>query len=257
MVWVGSKVAKLIAILFLLAFVPHAEARRIALVIGNSSYQHFSPLNNARNDAKLLSTSLTEVGFDVVTLIDGDQRSMKKAFLEFSRQVRTDVDATFVFYAGHGVQVDGENYLMPVEANAVSEDEVPIEGVNANDFLQVLKASKGLVNIVVLDACRDNPFPSGTRSLARGLAPVLAPTGTFIAYSTAPGAVAYDGGGQNSVFARALSDAMTEPGLEIGQVFRRVRQRVLEATNNKQTPWDSSSIVGDFYFRRPSPNPTI
>lgn len=254
---IGSRLAVVLLLTTLTVVVlsVRSEAKRIALVIGNANYQHFARLKNTGNDAELMSLALREVGFEVTMTIDADQRTLKRAFLEFSRAIRTDVEATFIFYAGHGVQVDGENYLMPVDANVTSEDEVPLEGINANDFLQVLRGSTGQVNVVVLDACRNNPFPSAVRSLNQGLAPVLAPRGTFIAYSTAPGTVAYDGASQNSEFAIALADAMRVPGLEISQVFRRVRQRVLDATLNEQTPWDSSSIVGDFYFK-PAPQPS-
>ena len=188
----------------------------------------------------------------MTTLLDADLRSMKRAFLEFGRAMRGEVEATFIFYAGHGVQVGGENFLMPVDANVRSEDEVALEGINANDFLQVFNGSRGSVNIVVLDACRNNPFPAGFRSTAAGLAPVLAPRGTFIGYSTAPGAVASDGAGSNSDYTAALAETIRLPGLEIAQVFRKVRERVLKVTGDQRTPWESSSIIGEFYFTPPT-----
>ncbi len=242
----------LLSLFCLVQWVPHASAKRIALVVGNGSYQHLPALRNTANDANAIARSLEYANFEVTKLIDADLISMKRAFLAFGRAMREDVEATFIFYAGHGVQVSGENYLMPVDANVSFEDEVAIEGVNANDFLRVLNGSRGAVNIVVLDACRNNPFPSSIRSAVAGLAPVLAPRGTLIAYSTAPGSVAWDGGGEHSDFTAALAETMRMPGLEIAQVFRKVRGRVLERTDGKQTPWESSSIIGEFYFVPPA-----
>lgn len=238
----------LLSFLCLVQWVSHATAKRIALVVGNASYQHLPALRNTTNDADAIARSLEYANFEVTKLINADLISMKRAFLAFGRAMREDVDATFIFYAGHGVQVSGENYLMPVDANVSYEDEVAIEGINANDFLRVLNGSRGAVNIVVLDACRNNPFPTSLRGAAAGLAPVLAPRGTLIAYSTAPGSVAWDGGGENSDFTAALAETMRLPGLEIAQVFRKVRGRVLERTEGKQTPWESSSIIGEFFF---------
>ncbi len=232
-----------------------AAPKRIALVIGNGAYENLPHLRNTPKDAAFLSDALRKADFEVTTLVNSDLRTMRRAFLSFARAIQGDVGATFIFYAGHGLQVDGENYLMPIDANVSREDEVPLEGINANDFLRVLDGSSSTVNIVVLDACRNNPFPASIRSLSSGLAPVLAPRGTFIAYSTAPGAVAYDGGNDNSYFSAALGKYIVEPGLEIAQVFRRVRQSVIEETGDRQTPWESSSIVGEFFFI-PAPLPT-
>lgn len=244
----------LLSLFCMVQWVSHASAKRIALVVGNASYQHLPALRNTTNDANAIARSLEYANFEVTKLLDADLISMKQAFLAFGRAMRGDVEATFIFYAGHGVQVDGENYLMPVDANVSYEDEVAIEGINANDFLRVLNGSRGAVNIVVLDACRNNPFPTSLRTAAAGLATVLAPRGTLIAYSTAPGSVASDGGGENSDYTAALAETMLMPGLEIAQVFRKVRGRVLEGTDGKQTPWESSSIIGEFYF---IPQPAI
>ena len=156
--WRPAAFGLLLALLCWLGWVSDAAAKRIALVVGNAAYQNLSPLRNTSNDAAAMAASLRQVGFEVTTLVDADLRSMKRAFLEFGRAMRGEVEATFIFYAGHGVQVGGENFLMPVDANVRSEDEVALEGINANDFLQVLNGSRGSVNIVVLDACRNNPF---------------------------------------------------------------------------------------------------
>ena len=168
-----------------------SAGQRVALVVGNSDYANAPSLSNPKNDAALMRDTLAEAGFDVTTIIDADQRSLKQALLEFGRALRgDDVEAGLFYYAGHGVQVAGENYLVPVNAAITSEDEIELEAINVNSFLRVMNSSDARVNIVILDACRDNPFKAASRSMSRGLAPVDAPKGTYIAYATAPGAVA-------------------------------------------------------------------
>ncbi len=230
---------------------------RIALVIGNSAYAHAPALANPKSDAELMSRTLKSAGFEVVTLIDADQPSMKRALLDFGRQIRSrKTEAGLFYYAGHGVQVRGENFLIPVTARIDDEDEVELEGVNVNDFLSVMNASQSAVNIVILDACRNNPFKSASRSASRGLAAVDAPSGTYIAYATSPGQVALDGEGGNSPYTKALAAAMSEPGRTIESVFKTARSNVLAATDRKQIPWETSSITGDFYFRAAGEAPT-
>ncbi len=226
----------------------HGE--RIALVIGNSDYAHTTKLANPGNDAISMSDTLREAGFSVTQLIDADQSTMKRALLEFGRNLRSgDVEAGLFFYAGHGVQVKGENYLVPINARILNEDEIDLEAVNVNDFLQVMNSSNADINIVILDACRNNPFAGSSRSAARGLAPVDAPKGTLIAYATAPGDVALDGTGRNSPYTSALTKAIENGrGRTIESVFKSARRNVLAATGDKQTPWETSSIVGDFFF---------
>lgn len=245
------------AVLAAIGLSGHVEAQepsgRLALVIGNSAYQHAPPLANPKSDAALMAETLKGAGFEVVMLIDADQPAMKRALLDFGRQLRTrKTEAGLFYYAGHGVQVKGENYLIPVTARIEDEDEVELEGVNVNDFLSVMNSSQSAVNIVVLDACRNNPFKSASRSASRGLAAVEAPTGTYIAYATAPGQVALDGEGGNSPYTRALTAAMKEPGRPLESVFKSARSGVLAATGRQQTPWETSSITGDFYFHAPA-----
>ncbi|MFK5979272.1 MAG: caspase family protein [Rhizobiaceae bacterium] len=229
--------------------------KRIALVIGNSNYQHISPLANPQNDAKSMATTLSEAGFLVTSLINGEQNQMKRALLDFGRSLREEgVEAGLFYYAGHGVQVHGENYLVPVNAQIASEDEIDLEAINVNDFLQVMNSSNASINIVVLDACRNNPFAGSSRSGVRGLASVDAPKGTLIAYATAPGDVALDGDTNNSPYTAALTKAISNgSGKTIESVFKTARREVLSATNDKQVPWETSSITGDFYFH-PSSN---
>ena len=223
---------------------------RFALVIGNGAYQATSPLNNPPNDANLMAETLADKGFEVTKLIDASQREMRKAMLEFGRALRSgDAEAGLFYYAGHGVQVKGENYLIPVNAQIEAEDEIELEGINVNDFLRVMDTSASDINIVILDACRNNPFARSFRSAARGLATVDAPKGTLIAYSTAPGDVALDGEGQNSPYTTELARSISQLGNQpIESVFKTTRKRVLERTGDKQLPWETSSVVGDFYF---------
>jgi hypothetical protein len=201
-----------------------------------------------------MSDTLRNAGFSVTRLLDADQATMKRALLGFGRDLRGgDVDAGLFFYAGHGVQVNGENYLVPVNARILDEDEIDLEAVNVNDFLRVMNSSNADINIVILDACRNNPFVGSSRSAARGLAPVDAPKGTLIAYATAPGDVALDGRGQNSPYTKALTRAIASGrGQPIETVFKAARREVLATTGDKQTPWETSSITGDFYFHEDS-----
>lgn len=231
--------------------VPAAVAgERIALVIGNGAYLNTSPLPNPPSDAGLMARTLQEAGFAVTTLIDADQATMKRALLDFGRSLRgPDIEAGLFFYAGHGVQVAGQNYLVPVNASITSEDEIDLEGINVNDFLRVMNSSNSEINIVILDACRNNPFARSFRAVSRGLAPVDAPKGTLIAYATAPGDVALDGRGNNSPYTLALSEAISTGGGEtIESVFKTTRRNVLEATGDQQVPWETSSVTGDFFF---------
>ncbi len=239
------------AIVGLAIFITPASAgERVALVIGNSNYSNFSPLANPQNDARLMGETLQRSGFTVKTLVDAEYDTLKRAMLEFGRTIRErDTEAALFYYAGHGVQVKGENYLIPVNANVASEDEVELEAININDFLGVMESSKSGVNIVILDACRNNPFSSSGRSATRGLAPVDAPKGSYIAYATAPGQVALDGEGGNSPYTKALTEAMAEPGLPIERVFKRARAKVQAETGASQVPWETSSITGEFFFK--------
>ena len=245
-----SRLFSLVLTMLVLAlYAAEANAgRRIALVIGNSTYVKVGTLPNPANDARLISKSLEATGFEVKLVIDTNQATMKRAMLDFGRDLREDVDASVFYYAGHGVQVKGENYLVPIDADISSETEVQLQTVSVNVFLNVMEGSASKVNIVILDACRNNPFAGSSRSLNSGLASVIAPRGTYIAYATAPGEVARDGTGANSPYTQALAEVMTEPGLKLEDTFKRARERVLKVTKDAQVPWESTSITGDFYF---------
>ena len=230
----------------------HAE-NRLALVIGNASYKH-APLANPKNDATLMADTLERLGFKVTRLIDADQTTIKRAMIDFGRQLRGSDSVGLFYYAGHGVQVEGENFLIPIGAVIDDELEVSIEAVSVNEFLRTMKRASSRINIVVLDACRNNPYARSFRSHVRGLARVDAPKGTYVAYATSPGAIALDGKTGHSPYTKALSKAMLSPGLPIEQVFKQARREVLRATNDKQTPWETSSITGRFYFTPPVTN---
>lgn len=239
-----------LACLILLTGGPVAAGERIALVIGNGAYQNTSPLPNPPSDAALMADTLEATGFRVTRLVNADQATMKRALLEFGRALRgSSIDAGLFFYAGHGVQVKGENYLVPVNARIDAEDEIDLEAINVNDFLQVMNSANSTINIVILDACRNNPFARSFRAVSRGLAPVDAPKGTLIAYATAPGDVALDGTGSNSPYTLALTQAIRAgKGQTVESVFKTTRRGVLASTGDKQVPWETSSVTGDFFF---------
>jgi hypothetical protein len=239
--------------LVLASALAHAETR-IALVIGNGAYGS-SPLLNPPNDAKLIGDTLAALGFEVVVRRDADQATMKRALQDFgARLEKGGADAVGLFYyAGHGVQLNGRNYLIPTKANIEREGDVEIEAVSADWVLEQMRYARNRLNIVILDACRNNPFVRSMRSADRGLAKMDAPAGTLIAYSTAPGDVAADGTGRNSPYTLALAQAMREVRQPVEQVFKRARVAVRSATSDQQTPWESSSLTGDFYFASTAP----
>jgi hypothetical protein len=238
-----------VAALLLIALPVAASAetqQRTALVIGNSGYR-VSPLINPGNDATDVAAALRQLGFDVVLHIDADQRTMERVIREFGHRLRKGGVGLF-YYAGHGVQVDGRNYLIPVGADIKSEPDVEFEAVDAGRVLAYMEDAGNNLNIIILDACRDNPFAGSFRSAGRGLSRMDAPTGSILAYATAPGAVAADGARRNGVYTSYLLKYLTVPGLEIGPMFRKIRIDVVKATDGQQIPWESSSLMGDFYF---------
>jgi len=240
--------AVLAAVCILGTFSTAFATERYALVIGNSAYAT-APLPNPVNDADLMAETLAGLGFKVKLHKDLTRRDMRRAIVDFGQSLEEAPKGSvaLIFYAGHGIRIDGENYLIPVDAVISDPLDVKIEGVQASTVLETLNRYEGL-NIVVLDACRNNPFEGGTRSGGGGLARMDAPTGTLVAFSTAPGRVAEDGEGRNSPYTHALVRAMQVPGMKVEDVFKRVRIEVLERTSKRQVPWESSSLIGDFYF---------
>ncbi|MFH1135462.1 MAG: SUMF1/EgtB/PvdO family nonheme iron enzyme [Pseudomonadota bacterium] len=220
--------------------------RRAALVMGNGAYDD-SPLKNPANDARDMAASLRGMGFEVIEVVDADKRKMVESVEAFGRKLRA-ADVGLFFFAGHGMQIKGRNYLIPVGARVSVEADAEFEAVDAGRILGQMEAAGNRVNIVILDACRDNPLGRGFRSSESGLARMDAPTGSYIAFSTGPGSVAADGEAENGLFSGSFLRHMRTPGLKIEDVMKRVRNDVLSASRNKQTPWESSSLTGDFYF---------
>ena len=231
---------------------PAAAVKRIALVIGNGAYEKVGALTNPPNDARLIARTLRGLGFEVIERIDADQKTMKRALRDFGYKLDAagDDGVGLFYYAGHGLQVNGRNYLIPTSADIQRENDVGIEAVAADSVLETMEYARNRLNIVIMDACRNNPYKRGFRSATRGLAKIQATRGTLIAYATAPGNVAADGAGDNSPYTEALARAMNTPGLTVERMFKRVRNDVVKATNERQVPWESSSLVGaDFYFK--------
>ncbi|QWG25234.1 caspase family protein [Bradyrhizobium sediminis] len=230
---------------------------RVALVIGQSNYRAVVPLPNPANDAKAMSQMLTESGFEVLTAADLSQNELRTKVGDFAAKVAEKGPDTvaLVFYAGHGLQIDGENFLVPVDVDPKRETDIPLQAVRLNDVLNTLASVPSKTRILLLDACRNNPFPDINKTAGRGLAIVDAKTGapgTFMSFSTSPGAEAEDGSGANSPYTSALLAAAKEPGLSIEDTFKRVRVAVNKATAGRQTPWDSSSLTDDFRFVGPA-----
>jgi uncharacterized caspase-like protein len=226
---------------------------RLALVIGESAYRSVTPLPNPANDAKAISKLLAESGFDVTTAADLSQKEMNRQVGDFAGKIAAKGPDTvaLVFYAGHGMQIDGENYLVPVDVDPQREADIPLQAVRLNDILNTLNSVPSKMRILLLDACRNNPFPAINVTAGRGLAMVDAKTGapgTFLSYSTSPGAEAEDGDGSDSPYTTALLKAARTPGLPIEQAFKQVRLAVNKSTGGRQTPWDSSSLTDNFEF---------
>lgn len=224
---------------------------RLALVMGNAGYTgSMGRLANPVNDTRIVAAALGRDGFDVTVVADADQKAMKRALIAFGAKVSQAGPnaAALFYYAGHGVQTRGVNYLVPVGAMIDSESDVEIEAVAADAVVSQLEQPNVAISIVILDACRNLPLQRQTRSAAAGLARMEAPSGAFIAYSTAPGQVALDGAGGTSPFAAALIAELAKPAQPIEAMFRNVRRSVVTATNGQQTPWDNSSLVNTFVF---------
>jgi len=237
---------------------------RVALVIGQSNYHSVVALPNPANDAGAMSRLLGDAGFDVTSAADLSQNEMREKVSDFAAKVAAKGPDTvaLVFYAGHGLQIDGENFLVPVDVDPKREADIPLQAIRLNDVLNTLTSVPSKTRILLLDACRNNPFPAINGTTGRGLAIVDAKTGapgTFMSFSTSPGAEAEDGSGADSPYTTALLSAAKEPGLSIEETFKRVRVSVNKVTEGRQTPWDSSSLTDDFRFfsgpSAPAPKP--
>ncbi|WP_442894613.1 caspase family protein [Bradyrhizobium sp. AZCC 1588] len=258
----GGKIWKIAALASLLALTqtaPAAAEKRVALVIGNSTYQNVTRLENPRNDAALMAETLASLGFTLIggrAQLDLDKPAMDIAVQNFGRQVQ-GADVALFYYAGHGVQVSGSNYLVPVSANPTREADVDFQMVDVNLVLRQMQGSGTRLNMVILDACRNNPFGArGLRASDGGLAQMRAPEGTLISYATQPGNIAQDGTDGHSPYTKALAATIKQAGLDIFQTFNQVGLAVKRQTGGSQQPWVSSSpIDGNFYFVPPAPAP--
>jgi formylglycine-generating enzyme required for sulfatase activity len=235
------------------ADVATAADARVALVIGNGAYED-APLRNPVNDARAMAEALRGAGFEVIYGQDLNQRQMQRAISEFGRKIKPGGVALF-FFAGHGMQVRGQNFIIPIGAELKSEPDVRLEAINVEVVMDQVTAARSRVNFMVLDACRNNPFERRFRGSPAGLASIDAPEGTLIAYATAPGKVASDGAGANGLYTSELLKAIRSPGLRVEDVFKQTRSRVSRQTNGEQVPWEASSLTGDFYFSPPADKP--
>jgi uncharacterized caspase-like protein len=235
------------------------NSARVALVIGNGAYGK-APLKNPVADATAVADELRKLGFDVALLKDAPWQQMNKEVLAFAERAAAS-DVRVVYYAGHGAQIRGRNYLVPVDVQVDGEDDLQRKSVDLSELTDRLSRQTKAVNVVIVDACRNNPASNvaldadGRRLKMRGaqtpgLAPMRAPAGTLIAYSTAPGQVADDrAGGKNSLYTKHLLNHLPAPGITLEQLFKRVRIGVLEESQMKQQPWDESNLTVDFCFK--------
>jgi hypothetical protein len=230
-----------------------AETREVrhALVIGNSEYRD-APLPNAVNDARDMAAALARAGFQVIALEDTDLVTMARSLRDFGDKISKGGVGLF-YFAGHGLQVKGRNFLVPARASIEREDEVAFHALDVNAVLEKMDSARNRSNFVILDACRNNPFARSFRVGSQGLAPMDAPPGTLIAFSTAPGSTAADGTGRNGLYTQHLLAQLKVRGLKVEDVFKRTRAGVRTASDGKQVPWENTSLESDFYFIAPPP----
>ncbi|MFN7194774.1 MAG: caspase domain-containing protein [Rhodospirillales bacterium] len=230
---------------------PAFASKKVALVIGNGAYAE-APLRNPTNDARAIAATLRSQGFEVLLKENATKVQMNEIVADFGEKL-AEGDTALFFFAGHGMQVQGRNYLIPVDARITSEPRVRLETLDVDAVLDQMAAARARVSLVILDACRNNPFERRFRSVSGGLAQINAPEGTMVAYATAPGRVAADGEGANGLYTQELLRAMRQPGLKVEDIFKQVRINVSRASNGAQTPWEASSLTGDFYFQAALP----
>jgi len=220
--------------------------KRLALVIGNANYKN-RPLTNPKNDADDMSAILKRFGFEVIDLRDASLAEMRKGVREFGNRLMS-YDVGLVYYSGHGIEVKGRNFFLPISEDIKHEDEVADQALDANLILEKMASANKNINILIVDACRNNNLTSKYRSKTVGLAPMEAPKGIIVAFSTSPGKVAEDGNTRNSPYTKNLIKEMIVPNRPIETVFKATRRGVLEETKGRQTPWENTSLSGDFYF---------
>jgi Caspase domain len=237
---------RLIALLFTLTLAQaQAPEPRTALVVGNADYT-FGALENPINDAEAVAKSLEEAGFAVTLETDADQAEMQKAIAAFRDALKQKGGVGLFYFAGHGVQMSGENYLLPVGGHIRGESDIKTGAVTATEIVDAMASARNGLNIVVLDACRNNPINKGA---TRGLSRIDSNESLFVSYSTSPGAVALDGEGGNSPYTKYLATSIATPNLNIEETFKRTLKGVYVETKGEQIPWISSTFFGDFVFR--------
>jgi len=246
---------------------PALAQKRIALVIGNSAYgEEIGNLKNPENDARDIANALVALGFSVTKKFNADKRQMRQAINQFGKQLAQPNSVGLFYFAGHGVQVKNRNYLIPVGAAIDGETDVEYEAIDAGRILGKMEAAGNSLNLVILDACRDNPFDGSFRAAySRGLTRIPVPRGSMILYAASPGEKAADGQGRNGVFTQNLLQKLNQPGLTVDQVFKQTAEAVYSATGRKQLPYREGSIIGEFYFRltrinkstSPTPSPMV
>jgi len=218
---------------------------KIALVIGNNDYKKFSPLKNSVNDARDMKNILDKLGFYVFYLENGNKKEMKNIINKFTDREKNGGIGLF-YYSGHGIEVEGKNYLIPINADINQKEDVEFEGINVDYLIKKIELAHNRLNIIILDACRNDPF---SRGVGGGLAPIQNAKGMYIAFATAPGEVASDGNDKNGLFTKYLIKNLNKPNLTLDAVFNNTRKSVYRESNNKQLPWTSSSVIDDFYFK--------
>ncbi len=229
--------------------------KRVALVIGNGDYLRTKSLPNPVNDANDVAEKLTSLGFEVIKGTNLNKRNMDLLIRDFGTRLIQTGGVGMFFYAGHGLQYRGDNYLIPIDADITAEDEIAYQAVNVGQILAKLETAQNNLNIIMLDACRDNPFAAKWSSFRNtgndgGLAKMNAPTGTMLIYATEPGNVASDGSGRNGLFTESLLNNIDSPNIELEQLIKKIARDVKEKSNNKQTPWKEGLILGDFFFNK-------
>ncbi|MGZ5067358.1 MAG: caspase family protein, partial [Usitatibacter sp.] len=235
-----------IAVMAMAACMASAAADRVALLIGNNAYGS-APLRNAVNDARDLGEALKELGFQVIVRENASRKDMIEGIREFGAAIDGASTALF-FYAGHAMQFKERNYLVPIDAAMGSEEDVTFFSVEIGQIFDRMDRARTRFNFIILDACRDNPFASSFKLTSAGLAQMSSPSGTLIAYATSPGSVAADGFGRNGIYTKHILQNIKVPDLPAEIMFKRVREGVERETRKLQTPWDSSSLKGDFTF---------
>jgi hypothetical protein len=237
------------ALMGLMAPLAYANTEpRLALLIGNATYKA-SPLANPVNDVRLMEGALKEAGFTVIKAENASIRDMRRLVRDFGDKLKATGGVGLFYFAGHGVQVRGENFLVSTDSDIRNEDEVADEALNASVILEKMQTAGNRMNLIILDACRNNPFSVKSRSATSGLATMSAPSGSLVAYSTAPGSVASDGSGKNGLYTEHLAKVLRQPGLPVEEVFKQVRAAVRKDSNNQQTPWENTALEGQFYFK--------